>query len=89
MSSTSGHWLLTLLLLAPSKEKLSFLVTMVMSAGQGYEEAWSPQDEADPSGPPKLFAGIPSWHPGAGVTGDVQEGKQVVTVSFPSPFCVF
>lgn len=89
VSSASKDQLLMLLLLVPSKEKLSFLVTMVMSAGQVYEGPWPLEDEADTSGPPKLFAEVPSWHPGAGVTGEVTEGTQVMTVSFPPPFSVF
>lgn len=63
VSSASKDQLLMLLLLVPSKEKLSFLVTMVMSAGQVYEGPWPLEDEADTSGPPKLFAEVPSWHP--------------------------
>ena len=62
-SSTSKDWLLTLLLLVPSKERPSLLATMAISAGQGYEGPWPLEDKADTSGPPELFAEIASWHP--------------------------
>lgn len=88
-SSTSKDWLLTLLLLVPSKERPSLLATMAMSAGQGYEGPWPLEDKADTSGPPELFAEIASWHPEAGVTDEVTEGTQVMTVSFPPLFSAF
>lgn len=62
--SSSRDWLPKLLLLVSSKEKLSFLGIMAMSAGQGLEGLESLEDEADTSGMPKLSAEILSWHPG-------------------------